>query len=58
MDWDEAMGKKPAAPKYDVMSVADLEERIAELQAEIETIRQVIAKKQAARGTAAGFFKH
>ncbi|WP_290979423.1 DUF1192 family protein [Ferrovibrio sp.] len=51
------MGKKPAAPKYDVMSVADLEERIAELQAEIETIRQVIAKKQAARGAAAGFFK-
>lgn len=57
MDWDEAMGKKPAAPKYDIMSVADLEERIAELQAEIETIRQVIAKKQAARGTAADFFK-
>jgi uncharacterized small protein (DUF1192 family) len=51
------MGKKPAAPKYDVMSVADLEERITELQAEIETIRQVIAKKQAARGTAADFFK-
>lgn len=57
MDWDEAVNRKPAAPKYDVMSVADLEQRIADLQAEIEIIRQVIAQKQAARGTAASFFK-
>lgn len=57
MDWDEAQNKAPAKPKYDVMSVADLEQRIVELQEEIELIRGVIAKKQAARGTAAGFFK-
>ncbi|WP_341703563.1 DUF1192 domain-containing protein [Ferrovibrio sp.] len=57
MDWDEATTRRPAAPKYDVMSIEDLEGRIAELEAEIATIREVIRAKQAARGTAAGFFK-
>ena len=57
MDWDEAVARKPAPPKYDVMSIEDLEARIAELEAEIVTIRGVIAQKQAARGTAATFFK-
>lgn len=57
MDWDEALAKKPAAPKYDAMSVADLEERIQELEAEILRIRAVIASKQAARGSADSFFK-
>ncbi|MBP6817835.1 MAG: DUF1192 domain-containing protein [Ferrovibrio sp.] len=58
MDWDEALKKAPPAPQYDVMSIADLEERIEELKAEIDRIRAVIAKKQAARGSAAGFFKN
>lgn len=57
MDWDEAVSRKPAPPKYDTMSVEDLEARIAELEAEIATIREVIKGKQAARGTADTFFK-
>ncbi|MFC3676457.1 DUF1192 domain-containing protein [Ferrovibrio xuzhouensis] len=57
MDWDEATTRKPAAPKYDVMSIEDLETRIADLEAEIATIRGVIKQKQAARGAASGFFK-
>jgi len=57
MDWDEATTRKPPAPKYDIMSIEDLEGRIADLEAEIVTIRGVIKQKQAARGAAAGFFK-
>jgi len=57
MDWDEAAARKPAPPKYDVMSVADLEARIAELENEIGVIRDVIKQKQAARGAADGFFR-
>lgn len=57
MDWDEAVSRKPAPPKYDVMSIEDLEARISELEAEIVTIRGVIAQKQAARGVASTFFK-
>ncbi|WP_374632273.1 DUF1192 family protein [Ferrovibrio sp.] len=57
MDWDEPLAKAVAAPKYDTMSVADLEERIEALQAEIEKIRAVIEAKRAARGSAASFFK-
>ena len=57
MDWDEALSRKPAAPKYDVMSIEDLEARIADLEAEITTIRGVIAQKHSARGVASTFFK-
>lgn len=57
MDWDEALTRKPQPPKYDVMSIEDLETRIVALEAEIATIRGVIAQKQAARGAAATFFK-
>jgi uncharacterized small protein (DUF1192 family) len=57
MDWDEAQTRKPALPKFDVMSIEDLESRIADLEAEIETIRGVIKAKQAARGAADTFFK-
>lgn len=57
MDWEEPLKRKPEPPKYDLMSVTDLEERIAELQAEIETIRGVIKSKQVARGAADTFFK-
>ncbi len=57
MDWDEAQTRKPALPKFDTMSIEGLEQRIAELEAEIATIRDVIKSKQAARGTADSFFK-
>jgi uncharacterized small protein (DUF1192 family) len=57
MDWDEAEKRKPALPKFDTMSIEGLEERIAELEAEIATIRGVIRGKQAARGAADSFFK-
>lgn len=57
MDWDEALRRKPQPPKYDVMSIEDLEARITELEAEIATIRGVIRTKQDARGAAASFFK-
>lgn len=57
MDWDEAQSRKPAPPKFDVMSIEDLESRIADLEAEIVTIRGVIRQKQAARGAADTFFK-
>ncbi len=57
MDWDEAEARKPALPKFETMSIADLESRIVLLEAEIATIREVIKSKQAARGSADGFFK-
>ncbi len=57
MDWDEAQTRKPVLPKFDTMSIEGLEQRIADLEAEIATIRDVIKSKQAARGTADSFFK-
>lgn len=57
MEWDETRAAAPQGPKLDAMSVADLEARIQELEAEIARIRQVIQQKQAARGAAAAFFK-
>ena len=57
MDWDEAERRKPALPKFDTMSIEDLEERIVALEAEIGTIRAAIKAKQAARGSADNFFK-
>ncbi|HEX6958526.1 MAG TPA: DUF1192 domain-containing protein [Ferrovibrio sp.] len=57
MDWDDVVSRKPEPPKYEVMSIEDLEARIAALEAEIATIRDVIKGKQAARGAADIFFK-
>jgi uncharacterized small protein (DUF1192 family) len=57
MDWDEAERRKPALPKFETMSIEDLEDRIVALEAEIATIRNVIKGKQAARGSADSFFK-
>ncbi|NWH07686.1 MAG: DUF1192 domain-containing protein [Alphaproteobacteria bacterium] len=41
----------------DLMSIAELEARIATLTAEIEAARAMIAKKQASRQSAETFFK-
>jgi len=57
MDWDEAEKRKPALPKFEIMSIEDLESRITDLETEIATIRTVIKGKQAARGAADTFFK-
>lgn len=57
MDWDEAERRKPALPKFEIMSIEDLQARIADLEAEIATIREVIKGKEAARGAADTFFK-
>jgi uncharacterized small protein (DUF1192 family) len=57
MDWDEAETRKPATPKFETMSIADLEARISMLETEIAAIRDVIKGKQAARGSADSFFK-
>jgi uncharacterized small protein (DUF1192 family) len=57
MDWDEAQTRKPVLPKFETMSIEGLQERIAELEAEIATIRDVIKSKQAARGAADSVFK-
>ncbi len=44
-------------PVLDPLSVADLQEYIAQLQAEIARAEAAIAKKQGARGHADSFFK-
>lgn len=60
MDMDEA--PKPKAnmvigENLDAISVAELEQRIVGLEAEIARIRAEIAKKQASKEAAAAFFK-
>lgn len=59
MDADEIAPppKKNPVVNLDVMSIEDLEARIADLEAEIVTIRQKIEAKKAARGAASAFFK-
>lgn len=41
----------------ELMSIEDLEARVAVLSAEIEKVRAMIAKKQASRQSAEAFFK-
>lgn len=57
MDWDEATTRKPEMPKFELMSIEDLEKRITALEAEIAAIRDVIRQKEAARGAADTFFR-
>ena len=54
--------RKPASAHeigqpLDVLSVAELDERIAMLQAEIERLANMRASKEASRQAAAAFFK-
>jgi uncharacterized small protein (DUF1192 family) len=59
MDTDD-IAPPPAAvkpPALETMSIEELTERIAELEAEIARIRQVIAGKKASRGEAESVFR-
>ncbi|WP_338086806.1 DUF1192 domain-containing protein [Magnetospirillum aberrantis] len=59
MDWDELepAKKKPAPRNLETMGVAELNEYIKTLEAEIERARAAIAAKQSARAGAENFFK-
>jgi uncharacterized small protein (DUF1192 family) len=59
MDWDdlEPKAKRPQPKNLEIMGVAELNSYIAELEAEIERVRGVIARKQAAKQGAEAFFK-
>lgn len=59
MDWEELDPKKkaPERKNLEVMGIAELQAYIAELEAEIERARAMIAKKQAAKSGAEAFFK-
>ena len=54
---DDSPKAAPARPDLEGMSIAALEEYIAELEAEIARARAAIAAKQAVRGSAEGLFK-
>ena len=41
----------------DILSIEELEDRIAALRAEIDVLQAAIEKKKVARGTADSFFK-
>lgn len=59
MDWDELEPRKvkPAPKNLDVMAVEELEDYIADLEAEIARARQAIAAKQSVRAGAEALFK-
>ena len=59
MDTDdlEPIKKKPAVKDLSRMSIGDLREYIAELQAEIARAEAAIGKKEGARKGADSFFK-
>ena len=55
---DGELGRPAQKPEdFEELSIEALEERIAELEAEIERLRDLIAKKQQARGAADSVFK-
>ncbi|MBM3570417.1 MAG: DUF1192 domain-containing protein [Alphaproteobacteria bacterium] len=59
LDADD-LDPKPKAPKpvsLDLLSVDELEARIAQLEAEIGRCREAIGRKRSARGAADTFFK-
>ncbi len=53
----EAKKNKPAPKNLEVLSIEALGEYIAELEQEIDRVRETIAQKQAARAGAETFFK-
>ncbi len=59
MDFEDLEPRKPKPQprKLDEMSISDLGDYIAELEAEIARVRQAISAKEAARQGASTFFK-
>lgn len=60
MDIDDDKEPQKTAEKpldLDILSIEELEDRIAALRAEIDVLQAAIEKKKAARGTADSFFK-
>lgn len=60
MDWDEVRPKLPPAAAGDnlaTLSVGELEARIGIFEAEIDRIRQELARKRAHEAAAAALFK-
>ena len=53
----EPRQKKPAPKPLDMLSIAELEDYIAELETEIRRVRSAIAAKQSHRSGADKFFK-
>jgi uncharacterized small protein (DUF1192 family) len=62
MDWDDLVPKKPAkgtaiGESLETLSVAELEQRVAELKREIERVEGELAKKRAHEAAASALFK-
>jgi uncharacterized small protein (DUF1192 family) len=60
MDIDETAKPRPVmviGENLDAASIAELEQRVESLEAEILRVRAEIAKKQAGKEAAAAFFK-
>lgn len=53
----EPLRKKPKPRDLDMMSVEELNDYIADMEAEIRRVREKIAAKQAHSAAAAAFFK-
>ena len=61
IDLDDQPKPKPnmvIGENLDAISIAELEHRVSALDSEIARIRAEIAKKQASKSVAAGFFKN
>lgn len=60
MDPDDLPKPKPVitvGEKLEMMSVAELEQRVEELESEIARVRAIIASKRASKSAADSFFR-
>jgi uncharacterized small protein (DUF1192 family) len=60
MDLEDLPKPKPAitvGQNLDLMSVAELEHRVEELESEIDRVKAAIASKQASKSAADSFFR-
>ncbi len=53
----EPQRKKPEEPDFETMSIEELNEYIAKLEETIAKVRQIIASKSKARGSADSVFR-